>query len=303
MISIIGSGRVGSAIAFLIASSAMDDIVLVNKPKTKAVGESLDIVNAIPQKAKISIEGTDDISKIRQSDIVVITASTGKMQEERTDLLPFNLPIIREISKGLVRYSDNAKILVVTNPVDIITHQILKETEFSPRSVIGMGSSLDSNRFRYLIGKEFGAKQEQIDGIVMGEHGSTMVPIFSSVKIDFKGAEMDEKQRSHISSELKNYWRYLRVYKGESVFGAAKNTFDMIKSILHDESLFVPAQTFLTGEYGLSNLCIGVPVVIKRNGVDKIIEMNLNQSELDLLNLSALKIKKIIDKIKMEKSY
>ena len=299
MISIIGSGRVGSALAFLLASEALDDIVLVNKPKNKAIGESLDIMSALPAKTKVSIAGTDEMFKIKKSDIVIITASAGTIKTERIDLLPFNVPIIQEISRDIRKFADDAKIIVVTNPVDIITYQVLKETGFDSDRVIGMGSSLDSTRFRYLVSKELASKQNQIEGIVIGEHGDTMVPIFSSVNIEGKKLKLNQNQRSKISVELKNFWRYLIEYKGESVFGAAKNTYDMIKAILLDKQITVPAQVYLDGEYGFDNLCMGVPVVLNRNGIDKIIEMSLDVSESELLNMSALKIKEIIEKNKM----
>ena len=303
MISIIGAGRVGSALAFLLASEALDDIVLVNETKNKAIGESLDIMSALPATTKTTITGTDEMNKIKKSNIVVITASAGTIKDERTDLLSFNVPIIEEISKDIRKFADDAKIIVVTNPVDIITYQVLKETEFDSHSVIGMGSSLDSTRYRYLIAKELAAKQNQIEGIVMGEHGNTMVPIFSSVKIDGKDLELDKKQRSQISTELKNFWRYLIAYKGESVFGAAKNTYDMVKAIFLDKQIFVPAQVYLDGEYGFNNLCMGVPVVLNGKGIDKITEISLSASESELLGISALRIKEIIEKMKMEKSY
>ena len=298
MISIIGSGRVGSALAFLLASEALDDIVLVNKPKNKAIGESLDIMSALPAKTKVSIAGTDEMFKIKKSDIVIITASAGTIKTERIDLLPFNVPIIQEISRDIRKFADDAKIIVVTNPVDIITYQVLKETGFDSDRVIGMGSSLDSTRFRYLVSKELTLKQNQIEGIVMGEHGDAMVPIFSSVNIEGKKLKLNQNQRSKISVELKNFWRYLIEYKGESVFGAAKNTYDMIKAILLDKQITVPAQVYLNGEYGFDNLCMGVPVVLNGNGIDKIIEMSLDVSESKLLNMSAFKIKEVIEKIK-----
>lgn len=297
MISIIGSGRVGAAIAFLAASAAIDDIILINRTKNKTIGESLDIMSAIPTKAKVSIFGVDEISKIKSSNVVVITVSAGKIKEERTDLLPFNLPIVKEISNEIRKFADDAKVIVVTNPVDIITYQVLKETEFPPKNVIGMGSGLDSTRFRYLLAKELSVRPHQIEGLVMGEHGITMVPIFSSVKFEGSDVELNEKQRSQITFELRNFWRQIVDYKGASVFGAAKNTFDMISAILSDNPLSVPAQVYLNGQYGFRDLCMGVPVILKGNGINKIIEMNLNTSESSLLNLSSLKIKEIIDKI------
>ena len=174
MLSIIGAGRVGSALAFLAAQSGIDDIVLYNRTKNKSLGETLDVVNAIPEKSLISITGTDDISLIKNSDVVVITVSGGAIKEDRNELLPFNVPIVSEICKNLRKYADDAKIIIVTNPVDIITHQVLKQTEFSREQVIGMGSSLDSSRFRYLLAKELKVKQGNIEGFVMGEHGPTI---------------------------------------------------------------------------------------------------------------------------------
>jgi len=256
-------------------------------------------MSVLPPTTKISITGTDDMAKIKKSNIVVITASVGKITDERTDLLPFNFPIIKEISNDIRKFADDAKIIVVTNPVDIITYQVMKETEFNSNSVIGMGSSLDSTRFRYILGKELAAKQNQIEGIVIGEHGNTMVPVFSSVKLDGKYLELNENQKSQISIELKNFWRYLIAYKGESVFGAAKSTCDMIYAILLDKQLSIPAQVYLNGEYGFDNLCMGVPVILNGNGIDKIIEINLSASESELLGMSALKIKEIIKKMKI----
>ncbi len=182
MISIIGAGRVGSALAFLIAQSGLDDLVIVNRSKNKALGEALDVTNTIPEKSLISVTGTDDFSEIKNSDVVVITVSGGMIKEDRTDLIPFNVPIISEICKNLRKYADDANVVVVTNPVDVITYQILKQTEFSRWNVIGMGSSLDSSRFRYLLAKELGVKQGNIEGLVLGEHGPTMVPLFSHAK-------------------------------------------------------------------------------------------------------------------------
>ena len=299
MISIIGAGRVGSALAFLIASEGLDDIVLVNRAKNKALGESLDIMSAIPEKTKISITGTDDISKIQKSKIVVITASTGRILKERTDLLPFNIPIIKEISNGIRKFADDAKIIIVTNPVDIITYQVLKETGFDSNRVIGMGSSLDSTRFQYLVAKETNSKPSSIEGIVMGEHGDTMVPIFSSVKIEGGNLNLNDSQRSKISVELKDFWKQIVEYKRESVFGAAKNTYDMVKSILLDKKLSTSAQVYLDGEYGFDNLCMGVPVILNGNGINKIKKIELSPLESQLLSNSASTIKRIIEKIKI----
>lgn len=230
----------------------------------------------------------------------MITASKGKITTGRTDLLLANVPLAREISQKIKKYNDSAKIIVVTNPLDVITYIVFKETGLGRESVIGMGSSLDSSRFRYLLAKSLEANISKIEGIVMGEHGDSMVPIFSAARYNGKPIlhllEQSEVQR--IVEELKNYWRLLKTFKEASVFGAAKNTFDIVKAIVHDEKMNIPASVFLEGEYDLSDICLGVPVTIGKGGISKIHTHSLERSELRSLNDSATVIKNNILKIK-----
>jgi malate dehydrogenase len=297
MISIIGAGRVGSAVAFLVGQSGLDDLVIVNRSKNKALGEALDISNALPEKSLISIVGTDDYSKIKNSDVVIITVSGGVIKEDRSELLPFNIPIVSEICKNLVKYADEAKVIVVTNPVDVMAYQVLQQTKFPRERVIGMGSSLDSSRFHYLIAKELGVKQGQIDGLVIGEHGSTMVPLFSNVQSQGQKINISEKKTDEITYELRNYWKYLVAYKEASVFGAAKNTFDIAKSIVEEKDFLASASVYLDGEYGFSGFSMGVPVVFGKNGVKEILQLNIDDKESELLKLSAKKISDDIGKL------
>jgi len=289
MISIIGVGRVGSAIGFLIASESLDDLVLINRSKYKAIGEALDLTNAVPKGSSISITGTDDYELMKGSKVVVVTVSSGKMGATRMDLLADNVPLIREISAKIKKYGDSAKIVVVTNPLDVITYFTSKETGFPREAVIGMGSSLDSSRFRYLIAKTLQTNQKEIEGIVMGEHGDYMVPIFSTARHAGKPILnlISRKEITEITTEVKDYWKYLRKFKEASVFGAAKNTFDIVNAIVRDEKLNVSASVLLDGEYGLSDVCLGVPTTIRKNGVAKIHEIDLENSELQSLHESA----------------
>jgi malate dehydrogenase len=290
MISIIGAGRVGSALAFLIAQSGLDDLVIVNRSKNKALGEALDVTNTIPEKSLISVTGTDDFSEIKNSDVVVITVSGGMIKEDRTDLLPFNVPIISEICKNLRKYVDEANVVVVTNPVDVITYQILKQTEFSRWKVMGMGSSLDSSRFRYLLAKELGVKQGNIEGLVIGEHGPTMVPLFSTAKSKGERINLLGKKTDELTYELRNYWRCLIEFKKASIFGAAKNTFDITKSMVEGKEFLASASVYLDGEYGFNDLSMGVPVIFNKNGVKEIVQLSINQKESELIKLSAKRI-------------
>ncbi|MFZ0183869.1 MAG: lactate dehydrogenase [Nitrosotalea sp.] len=290
MISIIGAGRVGSAVAFLVGQSGLDDLVIINRSKNKALGEAMDVSNALPEKSLISVMGTDDYSKMKNSDVVIITVSGGVIKEDRAELLPFNVPIVSEICKNLTKYADEAKVIVVTNPIDVMAYQILQQTKFPRGRVIGMGSSLDSSRFRYLLAKELGVKQGQIDGLVIGEHGSTMVPLFSNAKSQGQKISLSEKKTSEITYELKNYWKYLVAYKEASVFGAAKNTFDIAKSIVEERDFLASASVYLDGEYGFSGFSMGVPIIFGKNGVKEILQLDLDEKESKLLKLSTEKI-------------
>jgi malate dehydrogenase len=297
MISIIGSGRVGASIAFLCISNSLDDVLLVNRTKSKAIGEALDISNAIPENSNVSIHGTDDFSKISGSDIVVITASTGIYLKNRTEMMDAQVKMIKEIANQIKKYCPLAIILVVSNPLDVLTFVFQKETQLSRNKVIGIASSLDSSRFRYLLSEKFKIKQSQItNALVMGEHGDSMVPVFSRVKINEKNALeiINEVEMKVISTEIQNYWKSLRLFKSRSQFGIAKNTFDVIRSIIKNDELVISASIVLNGEYGEKNVSMGIPVKINKNGVKEIIEIKLNESESKLLKISAQTIRDYI---------
>ncbi len=297
MISIIGSGKVGSAIAFLCISNSLDDVLLVNHTKDKAIGKALDISNAIPENSDVSIHGTDDFSKISGSDIVVITASTGIYLKSRTELMGAQVKMIKEIANQIKKYCPFAIVLIVSNPLDILTFVFQKETQLPRNKVIGIASSLDSSRFRYLLSEKFKIKQSQItDALVLGEHGDSMVPIFSRVKINEKNILeiIDEAEKQTISTEIRDYWKSLRIFGSRSQFGIAKNTFDVIRSIIKNDELILPASIVLNGEYGEKNVSMGIPVKINKYGVKEIIEIKLNKSEIGLLKISAQTIRDYI---------
>lgn len=297
MISIIGSGRVGSSIAFLCISNSLDDVLLVNRTKSKAIGEALDISNAIPENSNVSIHGTDDFSKINGSDIIVITASIGIYLKNRTEMMIDQVKMIKEIANQIKKYCPFAIVLMVSNPLDILTFVFQKETQLSRNKVIGIASSLDSSRFRYLLSEKFKIKQSQItDALVIGEHGDSMVPVFSRVKINEKNILeiIDEAEKKIISIEIQNYWKSLRIFKSRSQFGIAKNTFDVIRSIIKNDELVIPASIVLNGEYGEKDISMGIPVKINKDGVKEIIEIKLNESESKLLKISAQTIRDYI---------
>ena len=300
MISIIGAGRVGTSIAFLCATNSVDDILLVNRTKNKALGEALDLSNAIPPNSSISISGTDDYSEINDSKIVVIAASTGIYLNSRSELIGSQVKMIKSIASQVRHFSPDATVLIVSNPLDVLTFCFQKESLFSRNKVIGIASSLDSSRLRFILSEKLGVKQSQIsDSIVLGEHGDTMVPIFSQTKIDGKNLSnfLTHYQKEIISRELRDYWKLLRNYKSRSHFGIAKNTFDVINSIVKNNPLAIPASVSLDGEFGEMGVSMGVPVVINKNGVFEIQEITLNKFESESLKISAQTIRDCIKSV------
>ncbi len=295
LISIIGSGRVGSAIAFLTASNSLDDIHLVNRHKEKALGQALDISNAIPENSSISITGTD-FSEIKNSDVVIISASTGTYMANRVELLSDQVHMIKDIAKQIKRYASNSTVLVISNPVDVATYFFQKESGFPREKVIGVASSLDSSRLRYLIARELNTNQSKVKNtLVLGEHGDSMVPIFSHAKFDDRPVLeiFSEEQVHQIKGDLIFYWKILREYKGPSIFGIAKNTFDIIKALIKNEEISVPTSALLEGEYGISDVSLGIPTKITKDGAS-IQEISLDKTELDSLHKSADTIKEYI---------
>jgi malate dehydrogenase len=275
-------------------------VILVNRNEKKAIGEALDVSNTIPATSTISVNGTSDYSQIKNSDVIVITASSRVHLQSRTEIMYDQAVMIREISQNIARYAPEAKILMITNPVDVLTYLIQREDGFPSRNIIGVASSLDSSRFRYLLSKEFGTNQSKItDALVLGEHDDSMVPIFSYAKFNGKPVQdiLDEQKKSEITNEVRNYWKRLRDYKGHSVFGIAKNTFDIIKCIIKNETLDVPASTLLDGQFGLSDVCVGVPLTINKNGIAKINQIKITENENEFLQKSAHVVKNNITKV------
>jgi len=291
---------VGSAVALLCAASSLGDVVLVNRDEKKAIGQMYDLTNAIPAHSDVSITAASDYSQIASSDLVVIAASSGIHKLHRAELLHDNVSLIRSILPNITKYASDAKILVITNPVDVITYVIQKEGAITPKNVIGVSSELDSKRFRYLLAQKLGTHQSLISGaIVMGEHDDTMVPIFSNAK--FSGRHVSEflnqQQKQEITVNVRNYWQLFRDYGWYSVFGISKITFDVMDSILKNKAHDILASVLLDGQYGINDVCIGVPITIDGSGIRQIRQITLNDEELEMLQESAIRVQDNVAKV------
>ena len=298
MISIIGSGRVGASVAFLCVSNALDDVLLVNRNERKAIGEALDIASAIPANSKFTIRGTDDYSQISDSDIIVIASSVGVYMKDRTENIVLQVKMIKEIAQKIKQYCPTAIILIVSNPLDVLTYFFQKESAIPRFKVIGIASSLDTSRFRYLISETLSVPQSSIsNAIVLGEHGDSMVPVFSGVTVGGNPLFSMIDSRDSITDDIRNYWKKLRNYKSRSQFGIAKNTFDIIDSILHKKEIAIPVSVVLEGEYGENDVAMGVPVRIDQNGISEIQKIKLDDTESSSLKKSSEKIRNHIQSI------
>ena len=189
---------------------------------------------------------------------------------------------------------------MVSNPPDVLTYFFQKESGFSRFKVIGIASSLDSSRFRYFVSEKLSVPQSSINGaLVLGEHGDSMVPIFSNVTVEGKSLSsmINDVEKKYITFDIRNYWKTLRNYKSRSQFGIAKNVYDVINTIINAQELFLTASVVLEGEYGENDVAMGVPVKINQNGVSEIQTIELDESESSLLKESSKKIRDDINSV------
>ena len=286
--------------AFLCVSSGLDDVVLIDRTKDNAIGESLDLANAIPSTSKFSIDASDDFSKISGSDIVVVTASTGVYMQSRTENLSQQVSMIKDIGEKIKQYCPTAIVLIISNPLDVLTYFFQKQTGFSRFKIIGVASSLDSSRFRFLVSKKLSVSQSNVsNAMVLGEHDSSMVPIFSQVNVKGKSllTLLSDEEKNSMTQDVREYWKKLRKYKSRSQYGIAKNAYDILETIKNSNTLYIPASVVLDGEYQANNVAMGVPVKINQNGISEIYEIALNSEESSLLNLSSKRIRNLITSI------
>lgn len=304
-ISIIGAGNVGSLTALRLSEAELGEIVLVDIVKGLARGKSLDLEDSRPLlKYNYHIEGTEDINKIKDSDIVVITAGLArKPGMTREDLLNKNAGIIKEISQNIKRLAPQSILAVVTNPVDILTYLAIKVTGFVSNRVLGMGPSLDASRFANLISQELNIPNTDIDSCVIGSHGEGMLPLprFTYIKGVVLDEIMDEKKIAVLVKRTVERGAEIVSYlgSGSAFFAPSLAAAIMVKAILKNEKRTMGISAYLNGEYGIKDICIGVPCRLGKEGIEKIIELDLNKEEKEALLKSADKLKQQYNQIKI----
>jgi len=303
-ISIIGAGNVGGLTAMRLSEAGFGDIVLVDIIKGLAQGKAFDLEDAgFILKYNYRIRGTDDIENIKDSDIIIITAGlTRRPGMTREDLLNKNARILKDVCRVIKNISGQSIVIVATNPLDLMTYLALKITGFKSNKVFGMGISLDAARFANLINKELNIPGTGIEACVIGSHGEGMLPLprFTTVKgVELNELASDEKIKALIKRTLKRGEEIVSLLgSGSAYFAPSQAILTIVRAIAKDEKLTIGVSAYLSGEYGIKDTCIGVPCRLGKEGIEKIIEFDLNKEERALFLSSVESIRKNLELIK-----
>ncbi|MFC1732653.1 malate dehydrogenase [candidate division KSB1 bacterium] len=281
-ISVIGAGNVGASTALKICEKKLaEKIVLVDIAEGIPQGKALDILEAMPLcKSNSMITGTNDYSEIKDSDIVVVTAGVPrKPGMTRDDLIDVNTKITKSIAAEIKKHAPNSVVIIVTNPLDLMAYVMLKETGFDKKKVIGMAGILDSTRFRCFIAMETGASVDEVEAMVLGSHGDSMVPLAAHTKV--KGKPITDildadKVEAIVDRTRKGGAEIVKHLKtGSAFYAPAASVVEMIESIVNEDGKILPCSVLLEGEYGLDDIFTGVPVKLCRDGIKEIVELDL----------------------------
>ncbi len=299
-ISIFGAGNVGSLAAMHLAQDCLGDIIMIDVAEGLAKGKALDLEDArFLLKSNYNIEGTSDFTKIKGSDVVVITAGLARRPGmTREELLLKNSDILKELAAHIRNLAPSSVVVVVTNPLDLMTYLVLKETGFKKEKVLGMGISLDASRFANIISHELGVSVNDIDALVIGSHGEAMLPLPGKTKIKGKplSSIVDKNKVDSISKMTINRGAQIvaALGTGSAFFAPSVAIVKIVRAIVLDERKVLGACAYLDGEYGIKDVCIGVPCVLGKNGIEDIVELDLTPEESDSFKKSAASIKELI---------
>ena len=303
-ISLIGAGQIGGTLAHLITIKELADIVLFDVAEGLAKGKALDIAQSTSVEGfNINLIGTNNYEDTRNSDVIIITAGIPrKPGMTRDDLLETNLKIIKQVAKGIKKTSPNAFVICITNPLDVIVMALQKYSGFPTNKVIGMAGILDSSRFKYFLSQEIKVPVKNIKTLVLGGHGDTMVPMLSHTTVDGKSIEQLVKENKITKEKLDAIIDRTRkgggeinklLEKGSAFYAPAASGIEMAESYMKNLKKTLPCAAYLNGQYGVKNLYAGVPVVIGDKGVEKIIEIKLEDKEKENFEISVNAVKEL----------
>ena len=292
-ISVIGAGNVGATAVYYIAEKNLGDIVMIDVIQGLPQSKGLDFLHAAPlREYRVHIYGTNGYDEIRGSDAVVLTAGIArKPGMDRMDLLRTNAGIARDAAKAVKEYAPDAVVVVVTNPLDVIAMAVLRETGFDPSRVLGMAGVLDATRYCCFIAEALDVWPGDVSAMVLGGHGDTMVPLkrFASVGGIPLGELLDEKTTERLIERTRSGGAEIVGYlkTGSAFYAPAASVAAMVEAIVKDRKTLLPAAAFLRGEYGFSGIFLGVPVILGKGGVERILELELTGDEREALARSA----------------
>ena len=308
-ITLIGAGQIGGTLAHLIAIKGIANIVLFDVAEGIAKGKALDIAQSSPVEGfNVSLRGTNNYEETKDSDVIIITAGVPrKPGMSRDDLLGINLKIIKQVAEGIKGSSPNAFVICITNPLDVIVMALQKYSGLPENKVVGMAGILDSSRFIYFLSEKLQIKVEKIKSFVLGGHGDTMVAMLNHTFIDEKPikelvseGKISQKDLDEIVERTQKGGAEIVKYleKGSAFYAPASAGIEMADSYLNDLKKELPCAAFLNGEYGTKGIYAGVPVIIGKKGVEKIVEIKLSSEEKEKFDKSIKSVKDLYDAAK-----
>ena len=284
MITIVGAGKVGGAAALFTALRKLsDDILLLDIVQGLPQGEAMDLNHMLSEKGiDVNIRGSNDYSEMKGSDIVVVVAGSGrKPGMTRMDLLKINTSIVKGVVENIKKYANDSMIIPVTNPLDPMAYLAYKVSGFEKNRIFGMGNMLDLSRFKQFIHEATGFSRNSIGALVIGEHGENMLPLarYSSVSGIPLASVLSKQKIEEIVQNTRQVAAKVIELKGATVHAPGNAISAIIEAVLRNTKEIIPVATYLDGEYGYSGISIGVPAVIGKNGVEKIVEVELDSNE------------------------
>ncbi len=307
-IAVIGAGNVGASIAYVMTiKNTCRELVLIDIDREKAEGEAMDIIHGLPFLERMDIYA-GDFSDVKGCDIIVMAAGAGrKPGETRLDLASKNVRIAKSVTEQIKKYYDGGIILVVANPVDVLTYHITKWMDLPKGKVVGSGTVLDGVRLRTLLGEKFNIDLKNIHAYILGEHGDSQFPSWSFSKIagfsideycTKTGIPFPEEERERLALQTKKAGAEIIKRKGATFYGIAVATNALCESIIQDENTIRTVGSVLDGEYGMHDVVLNVPSIVGDRGVEKILEVDLSEDELAKLKKSAESVKAVIEATK-----
>jgi len=300
-VTVVGSGFVGATVAQYLADNDVSDVCLIDVVEGMPQGKALDMMQAAPVHGHArKVVGTNDYADTKGSDIVVITAGIArKPGMSRDDLLKTNANIVQSVAKETIKHSPDAIFICVTNPLDVMTYLTWKTTKLPTSRVIGMAGVLDSARFQAFIAMETGYSVQDVRAMVLGGHGDLMVPVtrYATVNGVPIGNLMPETKINELVTRTQNGGAEIvsLLKTGSAYYGPGRSVAQMVESILRDQKRLLPCAVYADGDYGLKDVYIGLPAVLGRNGVEKIVDIKLLDDEKAALKKSADSIKENVD--------